>query len=727
MLSLTSDPRFTTLIFSVFIALAAGTPYLYGVYSPQLINRCNISPENAATISFAANIGTALGGLPAGLIIDKCGPRVSTIIGSICIFLGYFNLYYCFLHSISSLLFLSISMVLIGFGSIISYFTTLKTCTMNFPNHKGTAGAFSVSSFGLSALIFSAIATNWFKQNTSGLLKFLAIFCGSIIVIGSFFLEIFDKDQIKKFQELKNNDDIETQIEQNGIIVNENRGNSRAAKPMDIRANNSGTSTYGVFLGGHKGSLAQLNLGKDDKSYSSLFSYSNSIMSRSSSSVSSFNAQSVGSTVNPQFSSSETLNLLANHNKDSINIPQNQKNSSVTNSINNVYNNSLPNSTRGLSPNNLISNNNTDNLVVNQTSNQKIIDEGRRPSFVKLFGLELTSPRNSFSSLDYNLKLQRRGSVAIATDTEETPLIMNSDLTSDVNTRQLKIKKSKSDIPHTSMGQLKKLLTDKLFLLHYLMLSLSSSMGQLYIYSVGFIVQAQLTKREAFFSSSTENRLMSYFIENCHVITTSVNGLLIAEAGVTGNKDLSMFATLNLITIANKHPSSEAYQALQVSLLSLFSFSGRLLSGPMSDLIHKKFKCQRLWLVIFSLTILLIAQILVLLINTVDGLAVTSVLIGCSYGSLFGVYPAVIAEAFGSQGFTTTWGLICTGPLIGLYFLTKIFGHQIDKNSEFLDDGHLICRMGKSCYNGIFEANIFLCIIVFVLMFGLIYKNNKTV
>ncbi len=60
--------------------------------------------------------------------------------------------------------FICVAMVLVGFGSIISYFATIKAAQANFPKHRGSAGAIPVSGYGLSATIFSVIAAHYFKN-----------------------------------------------------------------------------------------------------------------------------------------------------------------------------------------------------------------------------------------------------------------------------------------------------------------------------------------------------------------------------------------------------------------------------------------------------------------------------------------------------------------------------------------------------------------------------------
>ena len=61
---------------------------------------------------------------------------------------------------------------------------------LNFPYHRGTATAFPLSAFGLSAFFFSSISTFAFPDNTSSFLLLLAIGTFCMIFVSSFFLRV---------------------------------------------------------------------------------------------------------------------------------------------------------------------------------------------------------------------------------------------------------------------------------------------------------------------------------------------------------------------------------------------------------------------------------------------------------------------------------------------------------------------------------------------------------
>jgi hypothetical protein len=64
----------------------------------------------------------------------------------------------------------------------------LFVAALNWPDHRGTATAFPLAAFGLSAFFFSAISTVAFPDKTSTFLLVLAIGTFCMIFVSSFFL-----------------------------------------------------------------------------------------------------------------------------------------------------------------------------------------------------------------------------------------------------------------------------------------------------------------------------------------------------------------------------------------------------------------------------------------------------------------------------------------------------------------------------------------------------------
>lgn len=541
--------RLCSLVTSILVSLASGTPYLYGTYAPQFIKRVGLTTSDSATISLASTIGCGLGGIPGGLIIDEYGPPIAISIGSVSILVGYYGLYKIYEEKVFNLWLISVSMVLMSFGSIISYFSTIKAVQANFPDHKGIAGCIPVSVFGLSATVFSAISATLFKQDIGNFLHFLAFFCGSITFFGSWFVKIYDNDS-----QIINNANSEPDEETRLIIKN-----NKDAYPYETNY-----SIKKLLRSTNKYSMGEL--------------YCNSLIIPNSS-----------------------ICGIDEHN------PSSSTTSFVSNSLTDI-----------------------------QGLNKSIHQENSDPSI----------PHK------------------------------------DVWVSNVPIGYSKNPLIY-----IKYLLTNKVFLYHFLIVSITSGIGQMYIYSVGFIVKAQINYRPS--------------------NMTALNPM--------DNK--SPFAN-------SRQNSSAALQALQVSLISTSSFFGRIISGFLSDFIYKNYRIQRLWIVAGTILIFAICQfILVINANKMGLVHFTSILTGGCYGLIFGNYPAIIADEFGTQAFSTTWGLICTGPMITLYALNKYFGTIYDRNT---DSKTGICYRGTDCYKGAFKLSFFLCFAILgVTLFVIHFQRTK--
>lgn len=74
-----------------------------------------------------------------------------------------------------SLAFISFCAFLTGAGSCTAFSAAVKTSTFNWPEHRGTASAFPLSGFGLSAFFFAVLGSVAFSGKTGSFLLILAI------------------------------------------------------------------------------------------------------------------------------------------------------------------------------------------------------------------------------------------------------------------------------------------------------------------------------------------------------------------------------------------------------------------------------------------------------------------------------------------------------------------------------------------------------------------------
>ena len=145
---------------------------------------------------------------------------------------------------------------------------------------------------------------------------------------------------------------------------------------------------------------------------------------------------------------------------------------------------------------------------------------------------------------------------------------------------------------------------------------------------------------------------------------------------------------------------------MHVSILSISSFCGRLLSGVGSDFVVKTLHGPRFWNLLVSSLIFTLAQVAALQIINPHTLWLLSTLTGLAYGALFGVFPALVADAFGPSGLALNWGAMTMAPVISGNIFNLAYGAIYDEHS--VDPGEKlggkevgkICGEGRECYRG---------------------------
>ncbi|KAL9114516.1 MAG: hypothetical protein Q9227_001597 [Pyrenula ochraceoflavens] len=155
-------------------------------------------------------------------------------------------------------------------------------------------------------------------------------------------------------------------------------------------------------------------------------------------------------------------------------------------------------------------------------------------------------------------------------------------------------------------------------------------------------------------------------------------------------------------------PSFIAARQLQhVTIISLTSFLGRLLSGIGSDLIVTRLHASRFWCLFISATVFCIAQLCALFISNPHLLFLISALTGLAYGFVFGVFPSLVAHAFGVAGMSTNWGTVILSPVICGNVFNLLYGVIYDKHSMVKPGGERVCEDGLECYRAAYLATLF--------------------
>ena len=132
-----------------------------------------------------------------GIVIDTRGPRWGVMIGAVALACGYFPLYSAYDKGPGSLPFgvLCLASLLTGMGSCSAFAGAIKTCATNWPQHRGTATAFPLSGFGLSAFAFTMIGGFAFPNDAGDLLLLLAAGTFCMVFLGMFFLRMIPPSQ----------------------------------------------------------------------------------------------------------------------------------------------------------------------------------------------------------------------------------------------------------------------------------------------------------------------------------------------------------------------------------------------------------------------------------------------------------------------------------------------------------------------------------------------------
>lgn len=217
-----------------------------------------------------------------------------------------------------------------------------------------------------------------------------------------------------------------------------------------------------------------------------------------------------------------------------------------------------------------------------------------------------------------------------------------------------------------------RLLKSKRFWLLFFILGAMASLGQMYIYSVGYMVKALVIK----------------------------NFLIDPEAAESQSVD---------ILIQNQ-------QQLQVGLLSMTNCIGRLVAGVMGDIITQTFRKSRAWLLFVPGAGLICTQIMGQLISAHDYLGVASMLSGFFYGYTLCIMPTIVGDVFGMENFSGNWGLVGLAPVVPSFYLTNFFGEVYDLKSTADATGKFTCILGSSCYSLVFKLSLTVAVVALLLV-----------
>jgi MFS family permease len=167
-------------------------------------------------------------------------------------------------------------------------------------------------------------------------------------------------------------------------------------------------------------------------------------------------------------------------------------------------------------------------------------------------------------------------------------------------------------------------------------------------------------------------------------------------------------------------------QSIHVSILSVASCTGRLISGAGSDLLVKKLRMNRMWCLFISAVAFTAAQFSALEIENPHYFGLVSGLTGFAYGVMYGFFPSLLAQKFGVDGMSQNWGTIILAPVISGNLFNLLYGHVYDNHSVKLPDGDQQCLQGVSCYWTASLVALLAALVGAALTLGSIWKENRT-
>jgi hypothetical protein len=130
-------------------------------------------------------------GVPVGLFVDHRGPRPAVIAGALCLGIGYVPFRAAYETASGSVPVLCFFAFLTGLGGCMAFAAAVKTSALNWPHHRGTATAFPLAAFGLSAFFFSLFGGVFFPGDTGAFLTLLAAGTFALSFFGFFFLKVY--------------------------------------------------------------------------------------------------------------------------------------------------------------------------------------------------------------------------------------------------------------------------------------------------------------------------------------------------------------------------------------------------------------------------------------------------------------------------------------------------------------------------------------------------------
>ncbi|KAG5643241.1 hypothetical protein DXG03_001290 [Asterophora parasitica] len=196
------------------------------------------------------------------------------------------------------------------------------------------------------------------------------------------------------------------------------------------------------------------------------------------------------------------------------------------------------------------------------------------------------------------------------------------------------------------------------------------------------------------------------------------------------------------------------WQADQVSAISLLNCAGRIFIGLVSDYAKLTFDLPRSYSLVIASTLFFISQILAANIDDIQNLWMASTMLGLAHGSVFAIFPNVCIEWFGlrkSSGilirilsltvtlflslaahFSENWGYLGISPIIAGNLFSVVFGLTLDKHDQRPTESSTVlvsdatqCVLGRQCYVDALHLTTGSCFLALVLSVWASWRDRR--
>lgn len=167
--------------------------YVYSAWAPQFAERLKLTATQSNLVGLFGNLGMYSLGPLVGMFVDhpSVGAGPAVLLGAVLLGVGYFPLHRAYDSASGSVPLLCFFSYLTGMGSCLGFFAAVKVSALNWPHHRGTATAFPLAAFGLSAFFFSFLGSILFPGDPSSFLELLAWGTVALTFGGFFFLKAY--------------------------------------------------------------------------------------------------------------------------------------------------------------------------------------------------------------------------------------------------------------------------------------------------------------------------------------------------------------------------------------------------------------------------------------------------------------------------------------------------------------------------------------------------------